>query len=129
MTSSTDATPVWPDVEAGLLDYLADLAPGSNSTPSDLQTRLPWIRVRRVGGSDDGVTDTAQVDVEVFHSSRAKAYALASAVRERLRGRPPEGPGFLVDRVDTVLAPFEIENPNPNVTRFYSSFRLTTRRQ
>jgi hypothetical protein len=126
----------FPDVEAGFLDLLAVLAPGSNETPPDLDRRLAvagvagWFRVRRIGGQDDGVTDFSQVDVDVFATSRDRAFSLARAARELLTdGPPPLVAGCILDRVTTVVAPVEVPNENPRVTRYLGSYRATARRQ
>lgn len=127
----------YPDVEAGFLDLLAVLAPGSNTTPADLDQRLArpgvagWFRVRRVGGSDDGITDAAQVDVDTFATTRDRAFALSRSARELLTDgpAPPIVPGLILDRVVNVIAPFEVPNDNPRVTRYLATYRATARRQ
>ena len=129
----------FPDVEAGVLDVLAPLAPGSNETPPDLDRRLAavgdaavagWFRVRRIGGGDDGVTDAAQVDVDVFATSRQRAFDLARAARELLTDGPaPSAPGCILDRVTVVVAPVEVPNENVRITRYLATYRATARRQ
>lgn len=126
----------WADVEAGVLDALADLAPGSNETPADLDRRLTapgsgFYRVRRIGGQPvDEVTDAAQVDVETFAVGRDAAFTLARAAWDRLTLTPGlVGGPVRFDRITTVLAPFEAPNDNPRVTRFLATYRVTARRQ
>lgn len=77
--------PGFPDVAHAVCDLLADLATGADiEIPADLQSRVPWIRVTRTGGSSDRVTDNAALSVDVFADDAAAASAVAEQVRQRL---------------------------------------------
>ncbi|KAB2344878.1 tail completion protein gp17 [Actinomadura rudentiformis] len=123
----------WPDIEELLLHVLADLTTGTvvTVTPPDLQQHLPVIRVRRLGGSDNRVSDTARVDVDVYAATRAEAHALGEAVRQRLLVAPHvvAGPsGGVIDRVVTEVAPHSVTHPDPGTRRVTATYRTTARR-
>jgi hypothetical protein len=75
-----------PDVEAVLAPW-AETTFGVFSaaeTPADLETRLPVIRVERIGGSDERFTEHPRVAVDVFAATADEARTLASRVRDAL---------------------------------------------
>lgn len=53
-------------------------------TPADLETRLPVIRVERLGGSDERFALHPRVAVDVFAATADEARTLASSVRDAL---------------------------------------------
>lgn len=75
----------FPDAEQVAQDMLTDLGWACKWLPKELIEHLPVIMVTRVGGTDDGVTDRAEIQVDVWHVDRSQAWALASRVRERVR--------------------------------------------
>jgi hypothetical protein len=123
----------YPDVELVLCDLLADLGACGTRTPADLQTRLPFVRVRRVGGNDDQVTDRARVDVEVFALTRAAGESLTETIRGRLSVRGPVtvtsgGRPVVVDRAQLLAGPVELAWPDPEVRMFHATYQLESRR-
>lgn len=77
--------PDYGDAVLAVAEVLADLAPaGEEPRPG----ALPYIRVVRTGGTDDGITDSSVLDVTVFAKDAASARALAGRVRQRLTGPP-----------------------------------------
>jgi hypothetical protein len=109
---STGATlRAFPDVERAVCDLLAGLGATGTETPAGLQSQLPYIRVTRTGGSDDRVTDTATVSVDVFAADATTAKAVAGQARQRLTMGPflsdvPFGTGHgRIDRARTVTGP------------------------
>lgn len=135
----TPATPSrrYPDVETVVQDMLAELVGGTShvgsETPSDLQARLPFVRVTRYGGADDGITDNADIDVDCYGSRRSATLRLAEQVRELLtRGShvvSSDGAQVVVDRVATILAPFQPpDDGDPAVRRFTASYSVRARR-
>jgi len=75
------------DVELELIQWLqARTGPGvvvRDEVDNNLLDELPTIQVQRLpAGGDDGIRlDRALVDVDVYHSTRAAAIALAAEVR------------------------------------------------
>lgn len=124
----------FPDLELALLDHLADLVGGDehtgNETPDDLQGRLPFLRVTRIGGSDDGLTDSAEVDVEVVAPTRRVAWTLAELVRERLTARPFRVGTVVIDRATTTVSPFQPPAVTAGVrlVRYAASYTVRVRR-
>src|SRR5690606_27896637 len=61
----------WPDVHDVLFALFQDLADtvAGPRRPPNYQDQMPLVRVRRLGGADDRITDVARVDVEVYAST------------------------------------------------------------
>lgn len=95
-------------------------------TPPDLQTRLPFIRVVRIGGGSDQVNDSASIDLDVFADLYTSAELLAERVRQFLVGPPPPA---LLDRVECVSGPQELpwDDTGP-VRRFGATYLVVSRR-
>jgi hypothetical protein len=75
---------------------------------NNLLSELPTVQVNVVGGDDDGLRlDRALVDVDVYHSTRAAAIALASTIHGALLGelRGSTTSAAVVGRVDAVSRP------------------------
>jgi hypothetical protein len=134
VTVPTDTSPTgYPDIERVLCDHFADLGTCGTRTPGDLQGELPFIRIRRVGGIDDQVTDRARVDVEVFTASRADGEVAAEHIRQRLSVRGPlyvtsGGRLVVVDRTLLLSGPVELAWPDPVIRMFHASYQLECRR-
>ncbi|GAA0976087.1 DUF3168 domain-containing protein [Nocardiopsis tropica] len=121
--------PPFPDIEDLLADALADLAETGSETPDDLQDRLPFIRITRIGGSDDRRTDTSRADVDCFGRTRKQAWELARAVQQRLISGPTRVPGVgLIDRARTELGPRRAPHPDQTLCRVLATYRVSARR-
>ena len=122
----------FPDTERALAHLLADLAGGldhvGTETPANLGDRLPYIRVRRFGGTDDGLTDLAIVDIDSFADTRTASVDLAEAIRDRLLAGPHHVTGAVIDRVVTSTAPREIPWSGDAVRRWAATYRAAARR-
>lgn len=75
-------------------------------TPAGMDTDLPFVRARRIGGHSDWVTDTATIAVDVFDDLYDDTLTLAEQIREWLVGPPPPIP--VLDRVTCTSAPIEM---------------------
>jgi hypothetical protein len=73
------------DVELELIARAAARFPDvvvRDELDNNLTNELPTMQIQVVGGSDDGIRlDRAIVDIDVYHSTRAAAIALAAEVR------------------------------------------------
>lgn len=125
----------FPDTEAVLRDALVDLVAScdniGSATPSDLQTAgtMPYIRVQRIGGEDDGFTDSALVAIDAFAGDRTTSITLAEAIRQRLISGPNTVDGGTIDRATTATAPNEVPwSDDQTVRRFTASYRVSARR-
>lgn len=126
----------FPDLEVALLDWLEDgrfseLAGGGHvgtETPSDLDTRFPFVRVVALDGQDDGITDRAAVDVDVFSATRAQARALAERIRTSLTVYPPVVGDVVIDSVFTEVRPRRLPWPDENTRRWGATYRISARR-
>jgi hypothetical protein len=144
LTGGTPTTPAgWPDIETVMCDLLADLGNTGDRTPADLQDHLIYIRIRRTGGTDDGITDRPRVDVEVFGPARndvdapgvhlAGAWPAAEQVRQRLTPRGPiivqsGGRTVVIDKATQLTGPVEKAWPDPNIRMFAATYLFALRR-
>jgi hypothetical protein len=125
----------FPDIEDALCDVLADLAYTGTETPADLQALLAAssgtgnvIRVRRVGGPDDGITDTARIDIDCFATRRSAVVALAETVRQRLISGPHATGSTVIDYVTTETGPVDLPWDDPKVRRRTATYTVRARR-
>lgn len=122
----------WPDAETVLLDLLEPLAATVTATPSDLTA--PLIRVQRVGGSDDGITDYPRMEIACYGADRAQAWQLAEQARQLILGsvRAQVGTGadrVLIDSARTDNPPTQVPwSTSDDVRRVVAYFRLAWRR-
>ena len=119
----------FPDVERVLGDLLADLGTVGAETGTDLQTNLPFIRIRRLGGSDDVITDASRVDVDVYTTDASSGKALAETIRQRLISGPSKTAHGVIDRAWTEAGPQSVPAADPNIRRVIVTFRVSLRRK
>lgn len=134
----------WPDVEdmvAHVLDPLIEAEVVSTlhgvttdgkepSAANQFVAALPLIRVTRIGGVDDGVSDVARVRVVSYSTTRSEAVDLAEQARVLLcRGRH-RTPAGVIDTVTTEVGPHENSTADPSlVRRWTSTYRVSARRR
>jgi hypothetical protein len=119
----------FPDVERILGDLLGDLGTIGSETGIDLQERLPFIRVRRVGGTDDRVTDATRVDIDVYATDATAAKALTETIRQRLISGPSQTTYGILDRAWTESGPQTAPTDDQNIRRVITTYRISTRRR
>ncbi len=121
----------FPDIEAALLTYLGDLGYAVTSTPADLKTRLPVLRIQRIGGPNDKTNDYPRVSVQAFtarsYQNPRAAQLLAEAVRDKMRALPAVVDGVRLDIAETESGPVSLPWPDVDVTVVQAIYRLTTR--
>jgi hypothetical protein len=120
---------VFPDVQALLVDALGVWVGADNvdtETPEDLQARLPFIRVERLGGGRGQVSDSPSVEIQVYASTYAEVSLLAERICQWLCGPPPPLPQ--IDKAVCTSAPVEIPYGDVRIRRLVASYQLTTRR-
>lgn len=85
------------------------------------------VRVVKLGGTDDSVTDMPRVDLDVFGKNRNATMAFALVIQQRLRPRT---------RLDSAIIDFVRANPSPrqvpwsndNIIRISATYSLELRR-
>ncbi len=109
-------------LEANIEDIRA-----STWTPADLDSRLPWVLVRRTGGPYDGFRlDQPSVDVAVFAPDVDTASALALQIQRLFHeslARHQHGDA-VVSHVRTTSGPHWIPYDNPAIQRYEASYTL-----
>jgi hypothetical protein len=120
--------PPFPDAETVLLALLESLAPTVTATPADLVA--PLIRVQRVGGSDDGITDYPRMEIACHGKDRAQAWQLAEQCRQLILGSiRTRVAGVLIDTVRTDNPPTQVPYATTeNIRRVLAYYRLGWRR-
>lgn len=109
---------------------VADLGTTGGETSTTLQDDLPFIRVRRIGGTDNGVTDIARVDVRVYDADLSDAEDLSETIRQRLISKPYATVHGVLDRASTEVGPQEVPGPDPDHYRVVSTtYRVSVRRR
>lgn len=122
----------YPDVEEVAAILLEPLVGGEShtgtETPPNLQDVLPFIRVQRTGGNDDGTSDFATVTVDCFHTGyRTGVKPLAEQVRQFLTtGKHRVGPA-VIDRVTCPSAP-TLQPWAPGMRRMLATYQFVSRR-
>lgn len=119
----------FPDVQRALVTILGPLVDGraGAETPSDLESRMPFIRVIRTGGPSDRVNDYATVEVDCFAGTYTAAELLAEQVRQLLTGPPLRAGAAILDRISCESAPTELPWA-PGVRRFGATYVVVSRR-
>jgi hypothetical protein len=120
---------IFPDVQRLLVEYLAAWVGEDQvdtETPDDLQTSMPFIRVQRVGGGRDRVSDYPTVELQFFAGTYAQVHPLAERISEWLCGPPSPVPQ--IDRALCTSAPMEIPYGDVRIRRLVATYQLTTRR-
>lgn len=109
---------------------VADLGTTGGETSTTLQGDLPFIRCRRIGGTDNGVTDIARVDVRVYEADLSDAEDLSETIRQRLISKPHATVHGVLDRAVTEVGPQEVPGPDPDHYRVVSTtYRVSVRRR
>ncbi|GGX63208.1 hypothetical protein [Streptomyces hiroshimensis] len=119
----------WPDAEAALVAWLTPRLGlrVCTDTPVALETALPLVRLRRIGGTDDGFRlDRALIDVDAFATDRAGAAALAGRVRDVVLTNLPSAStrGAVFTAAATVTAPCWRPWDNPAASRFGAVYAI-----
>ncbi len=119
--------PAFPDAEAVVMDLLAAHGTTVTSTPAEITG--PLIRVQRVGGADDGITDRPRIEVLCYHTTRPLAVALAAECRRTIAAAGCTQVGsVLIDRAFPEMAPSNEGYRNPDIRAVPAVYRFAWRR-
>jgi hypothetical protein len=117
----------YPDIEDVALELFAELAPTVLTTPETLVP--PLIQVRRVGGTDNRITDQPRIEVQSFGASHASGRDLAEACRQTvLAAVATTVAGASIDRAWTESAPVYVAYGDPTAHRYVATYRIEVRR-
>lgn len=126
----TDLAP-WPDPHDILIELFGDLTDSQVVGPllyPEFQEDMPLIRVRKVGGINDKISDLPRVAVDVYAGTYAAARDLAEACRQRLISGPHITTAGRLDRCETESSWTEIPWPDPRTRYLSAIYRISTRR-
>lgn len=118
----------WPSAQVAIAGALYDkFEVGSTQLPGDFA--LPAVLVTRLGGRDDGKTDSARIQVIVIGETEESTETLAEDIRHFLVDtRPIRGAGLLLDGATTEVAPHRVPYPDPQVSEYLAVYVVTSRR-
>jgi hypothetical protein len=97
-------------------------------TPDDFAGLMPYIRVIRVGGYNDGINDYARVAVGVFSDNLSVTEETAEKVRTKLTTEKLRLGPAIVDRVACDSAPQEMDQWAPGINHFEARYLTVFRR-
>jgi hypothetical protein len=127
--------PSFADAEQVGLALLQPLTAAETVTATGPQIVPPLIRVQRTGGSDDGLTDFASLEVACFGTDRGNAWVLAEQVRQHiLAARATEVvlPGGLsrvtIDNSLTTTPAQQVPWPDPEQRVVVATYEIQMRR-
>lgn len=130
----------FPDIELAMIQLVQgsnevfatpadEVARVATSTPPNLAAYLPFARVGLLDGRDDGVTDRAVVDVDVFAATREQARSLAEAFRTKINSRAAHRVNdVILDAVRTESRPRSLPVGVDGVWRFGATYNVAARR-
>lgn len=99
------------------------------TTPDDLESRLPFARVVRVGGPTGRTDDYPQLELDVFGARYDVTLLLARRAVDLLTGSGRKPPTPLLDRVTCEIGPRELLwSSTAGVRRIGTTFEATLRR-
>jgi hypothetical protein len=118
-----------PDIEAVLAPWAEETFDvfSAAETPADLETRLPVIRVERLGGSDDRFAEHPRVAVDVFASTADEARTIARSVRDALLFLRGPVNGAVIRDVRCDSGPVRLPWANENVHRRGATYTVSLR--
>lgn len=131
LTASAIGRPVadFPDIQRKLAGLLVSLVPSSDHigsrTPAG--TFWPYLRIARIGGPRDRVTDYASVDLESFDALYDDAMGRLLAALHLLEDNRGDDTAVL-DHVIVRSGPAELPWPNTNVRRIGATVEIDFRR-
>lgn len=127
--------PSFPDAEDVVMALLADIAPTTTDTAATLDSDVPLIKVTRVGGADDFVTDRPLVEVAVFATTYDEARQVADQCRQvilssggRSIATPDYPGGVLIDKAETTSAPLRVPYENETLRHKAATYQFAWRR-
>lgn len=124
----TDLAP-YSDVERLLVTALTEFGQTGTVLPTDLPSKVPFVRPRRIGGADDRVTDVARVVIDVFAASRAQAWEVARLLQQRMISGPRLVPGVgIIDRATTNTGPQDAPYEDERVRLVTAIYDVSSRR-
>jgi hypothetical protein len=125
----TELLAAFPDVESTILPAaLADIqgATVGTETPPEF-TR--YIRARRTGGTDDGITDSPICAVTTYAPTRAESTAMTAEVGRRIRALTATNVGgVLIDFTSVYTGPIEDPDLNPDIRAVTTYYVIEYRR-
>jgi len=89
---------------------------------------LPFVRIRDIGGNDNGLSDRQLIDFDFFHKTYREVRELADEARTRLLSYPHVAGSTVIDQVSTAMRPHDVPWDDDRIYRQYSSFTFSVRR-
>lgn len=126
---------LFPDAEVLVADMLGSVGTVVMFLPENAQKRIDsgevFVLVQRVGGSDDGVTDRAEVMVTCWADTRPNAWSAARRVKSVVDQFSTGGRvgDTWVDATWCIQSGVQLASDDPDERYVSQQFRVDTRRQ
>ena len=127
--------PAFPDAEDVVMALLEEVAPTTTDTDALLAANAPIIKVTRVGGTDDFITDRPLVEVACFAATYNEVRQLARACQQvilqcaaRKIVTPDYPDGVLIDKAETTSAPLRVPYENTELRHKAATYQFAWRR-
>lgn len=117
------------DVESVIAPWIEatfDVTAGGE-TPADLEAKLPFVRVERIGGPDERFTMHPRIAVDVFAATADEARTVAGQVRDSLVFLSGPIGNAVIRRVRCDSGPSRQPWANPAVRRLGASYTVSLR--
>jgi hypothetical protein len=117
------------DVETALTVWVREKfdADASSERPAELELRLPWVQVARVGGVDTRFSAHPRIDVDVYAASPDEAADLAQDVHEALMFLTGPVHGVVIRGISNTSGPSRRPESNPAVHRRGATYTVSLR--
>lgn len=131
----TAPTLSFPDLEQVAEDLAAPYGYACKFLPEDFDARISSgeavILVARVGGTDDGVTDRALIQVAVYGVDRPTAWDTSRAIQTSVQALQWGGQvgDVFVDSTSTAAGRIQVPDVDPDDRRVITIYQLEARRQ
>lgn len=125
----------YPDAEDLVCQLLDDVGHTVTFLPDNAEQLIdngtPVILVERIGGTDDGVTDRAELLVTVWGRTRPDAWRAGREVRRIIDTYSRGGvvAGMFIDATRTTESATQLAIDDPDERRVVASYRVDSRRQ
>ena len=119
----------WPVLGNELIDWIPIRWAGVKAglETGELEAKLPFVRVTKLGGTDDGITDFSRFDFDVFALTVDQANTIADDIRDALKPRTRVG-SAIIDTVRTDASPHKVPWDNLKIKRVLATYQISARR-
>lgn len=117
-----------PRTVAKLLEQLSGNGRAGTRTPASLTGLMPYVRVTRIGGNSDEVSDYARIAIDVIGDNLTAIEDLSERIRQFLTQNKLRLGRAVIDRVTVDAAPQEVAPWASGIYRYEARYLVVSRR-